>query len=357
MECKVIFMRGKKREFTNEEIEYIIDNWGKKSPYSMRKKFNCSWEAVCKVAQMHGFEIPTSNEWTNEEVETLKFLSDQFHYSEIATMMNKSETAIYLKARKLGITLIQDRRKWTEEEEILLSDLWGTKSIETIAKTMKRTVFSLKVKAVRMGLGPMIRNNYDLITISDMCDLLNVTRDRITTTWVHLGLNLKKKKLTNNMSYYVITWNDLMDFLENNQNEWDSRCVEKNMLGIEPEWLKEKRMKDKEENPLWYRKWTIEEIKQAENLFKAGNDYSKIAEEINRSEGAVANLLRNMGYSYMLPQFWKGKEIQYLRENYENMAYQEIAESLGRTTKAIGAKAEELGYQKRLIKKEDRSHG
>lgn len=77
---------------------------------------------------------------------------------------------------------------------------------------MKRTVFLLKVKAVRMGLGPMVRNNYELITVSDISDLLNVTRDRITTTWVNLGLNLQKKKLTNNMAYYVITWNDLMAF-------------------------------------------------------------------------------------------------------------------------------------------------
>ena len=225
-------MKGKKREFTEEEIQYIVDNWGKESPYSMKNKFNCSWYAVCKVAEQHKLDIPTSNNWTPEEIETLKLLSDKYHYSEIAKIMNKTENAVYLKARKLKITLIQDGRKWTKEEETLLSDLWGTKSIETIAKSMKRTVFSLKVKAVRMGLGPMIRNNYDLITVSDMCDLLNVTRGRITTTWVKLGLNLKSKKLTNNKSYYVVTWNDLMEFLENNQNEWDSRLIEKNMLGL-----------------------------------------------------------------------------------------------------------------------------
>ncbi|MGM9834801.1 MAG: hypothetical protein ACI31M_03385 [Bacilli bacterium] len=343
-------MKGKKREFTQDEINYIVNNWGKESPHSMKKKFNCSWYAVCKVAEKYGLDIPTSNEWTDEEIKTLKILSDKYHYSEIAKIMDKTENAIYLKARKLGITLIQDRRTWTIEEETLLSDLWGTKSIETIAKTMKRTVFSLKVKAVRMGLGPMVKNNYDLITVSDMCDLLNIKRDRITSTWVDLGLKLKKKKLTNSRSYYVITWNDLMEFLENNQNEWDSRCVEKNMLGTEPEWLKEKRVRDIKENPLWYRKWTEEEIKQAENLFKAGKDYLEIAESINRSEWAVANLLRNLGYSYMLPRYWKGKELKYLRENYQNMTYSEIAEALGRSTHSVGAKAEELGYQKRLTR-------
>lgn len=348
-------MRGKKYEFSQEQIQYIIDNWGKESPNSMKKRFGCTWYAVCKIAEQHGLEIPTSNQWTKEQINTLVELSDKYHYTEIAKIMNKTETAIYIKARRLGITLIQDRRKWTPEEETLFSDLWGNKSIEVIAKTLKRSVFSLKVKAVRMGLGPMIQNNYDLITISDITDLLNVSRDRITTRWVALGLNLKKKKLTKNKFYYTITWIDLMKFLEENQNEWDSREVEKNMLGAEPEWLVEKRKRDKEENPLWYRKWTENEIKIAESLFENGKNYEEIANQINRSTWAVANLLRNLGYSYMLPQYWKGKELKYLKENYQSMTYSEIAEELGRTTKAIGAKAEEMGYQKRLIK--HKNHG
>ena len=343
-------MSGKKYEFTEEQIKYIIDNWGKESPHSMKKKFGCTWYAVCKVAESHSLEIPTSNVWTDEEIKILKELADKYHYTEIAKIMGKTENAIYLKARKLGITFIQDRRKWTVEEETLLSDLWGVKSIEYIAKKMKRTVFSIKVKAVRMELGPMIRNNYDVITISDMVDLLNVSRDRITDSWVKLGLKLKKTKLTNKMSYYTISWKDLMDFLETNQNEWDSRNVEKNMLGLEPEWLQEKRKRDTLENPLWYRKWTEEEIKKAESLFKSGKTYQEISSIIDRSEWAVANLLRNLGYSYMLPQYWKGKEIKYLRENYQDMTYQEIAEELGRTAKAITAKAEELGFQKKLIR-------
>ena len=130
-------MPGKKYEFTEEQIKYILDNWGKESPHSMKNKFGCTWYAVCKVAASHGLEIPTSNAWTEEEIKALKELADKYHYTEIAKIMGKTENAIYLKARKLGITLIQDRRKWTVEEETILSDLWGVKSIEYIAKKMK----------------------------------------------------------------------------------------------------------------------------------------------------------------------------------------------------------------------------
>lgn len=344
-------MNGRKRIFSEEEVKYIIENWGKESPYSMKKKFGCTWYAVCKVAEANGLELPKSNEWTEKEIELLKELSEQYHYADIADMMGKTENAIYLKARRLGITLIQDRRKWTEEEEIELQDLWGTKSIEFIAKKLKRTVFSIKVKATRMGIGPMIKNNYELLTISDICESLQVSRDRIMNTWVKLGLKLKKKKLTETMSYYTITLKDLMEFLELNQNEWDSRNLEPNLFGSEPEWLNEKRTKDKIENPLWYRKWTEEEIKMVEKLFKSGKEYDEIGKLINRSEWAIANLIRSMGYSYKLPQYWKGEELKYLKDNYQEMTYEEIAENLGRTKKAVSAKAEELGYQKKLTKK------
>lgn len=340
-------MSVKSHEFSVEDINYIIENWGKETPHSMKKKFNCSWYAVCKVAKENGLEPPKSNAWSEEEINDLKKLSDKYHYTEIALMMGKTENAVYLKAKRLGITLIQDRRQWTPEEEELLTELWGSVSIEFIAKKLKRTVFSLKVKAVRMKLGPMIENN-DLITISDMVDLLGISRDRITNTWVKLGLKLKKKRLTKKITYYVINWEDLLEFLENNQNEWDSRNIEEYMLGPEEEWLQEKRKRDRKENPLWYRRWTVEEIQMAEALFNCEKSYEEIASRLNRSENSIATLLRNMGYSYRLPKFWKGSELKYLSDNYKNMTYQEIANELDRTVKAVEAKAGELGYQKRL---------
>lgn len=340
-----------KKVFTEEEVKYILDNWGKESAHSMKKKFNCSWYAVCNVAKEHGLELPKSNEWTKEEIEFLKELSKTHNYKDIAKIMNKTETAIYLKAKKLGITIIQDRRGWTKEEEEQLKDLWGSKSIEYIAKTMKRSIFSIKVKAVRMNLGSMISNNYDSITVSDISELFGVTRDRVTITWASLGLKLNDKKVTKNRSYYVVKWEDLMEFLENNQNEWDSRNLDINILGPEPSWLKEKRKRDLCENPLWYRRWTNEEVKEVENLFNMGKDYKEIASILNRSENSVADILRKLGYSYRLPQYWKGREIKYLRENYQNMTYKEIAEVLGRTPKAVATKASELGFQKKIKNK------
>ncbi len=346
-------MPGEKHVFTDEEIEYILDNWGKLSANSIRNKIGCSWASVCKIAKEHGLELPKSNNWTEEEINKLKELADKYNYKDIAKLLNKSEKSVYFKARNLNIELIKDSKVWTKEEEDLLAELWGTRILDTLAKKFNRTPRAIVVKAEKMGLGPMIKNNGDLMTVRDIMDLLNVSYERITRTWVKYGLNLKKKKVTKHKFYYAINLDELILFLKNNQNLWNSKYLEKNILGIEPDWLKEKRKKDYLEEKEEYRRWTDEEIKLAVELFKIKKSYKEIAARLNRSEVSVATIIRNQGYSYRLPKYWTGKELKYLKDNYENMSYKEIAQELGRTTRATETKALELGYKKRLIKKKE----
>ena len=73
-------MRGQKYEFTQEQIDYIINNWGVETAHSMKKKFGCSWYAVCSIAKEHGLEMPESNAWNEEDIELLKSLSNKYHY-------------------------------------------------------------------------------------------------------------------------------------------------------------------------------------------------------------------------------------------------------------------------------------
>lgn len=335
-----------KRIFTEEEEKYIVDNWEKETIHSMKKKFNCSWYAVASVGEKHGLELPKSNEWTDEEISALKELSEKYHYKEIAKLMGKSENAIYLKAKRLDITLIQDRRKWTEEEEKVLMERWGEMSIEKLGKKLKRSVFSLKVKAVRLGLGPMI-DNTEYLTISDVMDIMNVTRDRVSITWKNAGLKIDSKKLTNTMHIYIINFDDLIEFLKNNQDMWDSRIVEPYMLGPEDNWLLEKRKNDEINPPRFYKKWTDEEKAKAIMYIKKRKTYKEIASLLDKSECAVMNFLINEGYGYYVPCYWGSNEVRYLRENYKDKTYKEIGEHLGRTEKATAEKARQLGYSKK----------
>ncbi len=344
-------MHGKKFEFTPEQEKYIVDNWGKVSAHHMKKMFGCSWYAVVSIAKKYDLELPESHKWTEEENALLKKLAIDTHYEDIAKIMHKSPNVIYLRAKRLGITLIQDRRTWTNEEENYLIEHWGVDAIEKIAKDMQRSIYSIRVKATRLGLGHMCKANTEKLTVAVISYYLGVSHERITETWKNYGLKLKKKKVTKKYSYYCISIEDLMEFLKNHQDLWNANYLELNIFGVEPDWLTAKRRKDALNPPIEYRTWTNDEIKLATDLLKIGYDYELIAERLHRTPGSVAYKLRSLGYSYRLSKYWKGTEIKYLKEHYEDMTNEEIADHLNRSSKAIESKAGELGVSKLTRKK------
>ncbi len=52
--------RGQKFEFSQEQKDYIKNNWGKESVHSMKNKFGCSWDAVCNVAKEFELDMPSA---------------------------------------------------------------------------------------------------------------------------------------------------------------------------------------------------------------------------------------------------------------------------------------------------------
>jgi len=347
----VIAMKRKKYNWTAKDDQFLIENWDVMSIYQMKKTLGCSWELVASKAEKLGFEVPTNNDWSEEEKELLVMLADEYHYREIANMMNRSEQAIYLKARKMGVVLIQDRRKWTLEEEQQLRDNWGKYSIESLAKKMKRTVFSIKVKAMRMQLGPLLDGDLASLSVSDLVDIFNVSREIILETWQNHGLKIKAKRLTQKYHCYVVKINDLWQFLEENQGLWCSLQLEKNILGEEPEWLAKKREQDVENPIMNYRVWTVEEIRLARNLLEIGFNYEQIAERLNRSPDAVGFKIREIGLSYTINCYWQDNEEEIVRKEYLEKTAEELSEIINRSPRAIREKARCMGIQKKLIRR------
>lgn len=252
--------------------------------------------------------------WTEENNKELKKLVDEGKLLlEISNLMNKKAETVLKKARKLNLNIkIESRKEWSENEVIRLRELAKTKRLSELVKELNRTSSSIRAMAKKLEI--------------------NIISDR--KNWTKEEYQLLEKMTVIDRK----TPKEIADILGRSE---DAVIIKINRRGLKIQ-TNDKRF------------WTEEEITEAENLFKAGKNYFEIAEIVNRSEWAVTNLLRNMGYSYMLPKYWKGKELKYLRENYKGMTYSEIADALGRTEKAIGAKAKELGYQKRLTKSKDK---
>ena len=226
---------------------------------------NRSSSSIITKAASLGIKLLIENpRWSEEEFQLLEKLVmiDKKTPEEIANILGRTLDSITVQSRRRNLILqTSNKRFWTKEEEEMLSDMWGTFSVDLIAKKLKRTVSSVKNKVVMMKLGSTIANNYDGLTVQEICDLFGKDRTVVSITWAALGLKFKEKKISAQVSYKVVDIDDLFAFLENYQHFFDSRVLEKNILGKEPEWLLRKRELDaKSDNPVVSNSITKEQL-------------------------------------------------------------------------------------------------
>lgn len=252
-ELNLDIKKEEQREWSNAEINRLRELSQTKKLSELVEELNRTSSSIKAMAKKLGIRVMNDRKnWTDEEYKLLEKLTmqDKKTPKEIAKILGRTEDAIIVKINRRGLQIqTNDKRFWTREEETLLSDLWGTESFETIAKKLNRTVSSIKNKAFLLGLGSVIESNYNGLTIKDISDLFGVNINTVSVGWIGLGLKYRVQKISRSKSYRYVEIKDLYDFLEANQNIWDSRNLEKNILGAEPEWLKEKRRLDREQNP------------------------------------------------------------------------------------------------------------
>ena len=249
-ELGLTIKRENQRKWTKEEQEELIELSKTKKISELVKILDRTSSSIKDQARRLGITlIPDRRNWTEEEYKLLEKLvvEDKKSPKEIASILGRSEDSITIKINRRGLKAQgNDKRFWTSEEEEILSDLWGTVSVDKIAEKLDRTVSSLKNKVFQLGLGSQMENNYDGISITQVAELFNVNDQTVSIYWISLGLKTTTRSISKTRKYRYVTINDLFDFLEKNQNIWDSRYLEKNILGKEPDWLTEKRKSDRE---------------------------------------------------------------------------------------------------------------
>lgn len=283
-ELNLDIKKEEQREWLEEEIVRLRELSKTKKISELVRELNRTSSSIKAMANKLGIKIITDRKnWTEEEYKLLEKLTmvDKKTPKEIADILGRTEDAVIIKINRRGLQIqTNDKRFWTKEEETLLSDLWGAESFETIAKKLNRTVSSIKNKAFLLGLGSVIESNYNGLTIKDISDLLGVNINTVSVGWIGLGLKYKVQKISKSKSYRYVEIKDLYEFLEENQNIWDSRNLEKNILGTEPEWLKQKRKLDREQNPDMERlNLTKQQLILARKFFLELQEQTKESEE------------------------------------------------------------------------------
>lgn len=141
--------------------------------------------------------------------------------------------------------MIMGKRTWTSEQIETLKELWGTSSYHYIAKRTGHTETAIRLKAKRMGLGS-VKDASEYICAREIARIMGIDSHTVTDYWIKkLGLKCRRIKSKHKTLWVMVRHDDLMRFLENHQDIWDSRRIEPYALGMEPEWFHQKRLKDR----------------------------------------------------------------------------------------------------------------
>lgn len=184
-------------------------------------------------------------------------------------------------------------KNWTREEMNYLTYQWGIASVKQVAKYLNRTPVAIMVKSKRMHLGsPYWKTKF---TSHKLSHLLGIDQHTITDYWIpKCGLKCIRRlmRTRKKLFLYLIDYDDLMEWLEKNQDKWDSRRFKRFALKLEPEWLRQKRILDSYEPKRKMQKWTRLEDLQLLNLFyKKGKTIKEISRIMERSHAGVEHRL------------------------------------------------------------------
>ena len=260
--------------------------------------------------------------WTEDE---LTFLRENWQLpdEELKEKLNHSRDSIANKRRQLGLIGKTNARQkdWSEEEITYLREKWGERTIPEIAKALGRTINGVRVKSVRLGLIGQVRCG-EMLSARKVSELLGVDVHVVTDRWIpKYNLRAKKKRRgASKQTTTIIMFSDLLAWLESHTELWDSRRIESYGLGVEYEWLKNKRKQDALLPPRKAQKWNTFEDRRAVDLYRNEKTYQEIGEILGRSACAVEHRLNRLdvwGSGQFISDGTRKKRKQDAKEGFE----------------------------------------
>jgi len=183
---------------------------------------------------------------------------------------------------------------WTQHELNYLENSWGIKTLSKIAKSLKRSKVGVFIKAKRLKLGASTRAD-EFMTARQASLMLGINDSQVVLRWIKLkGLPAKKREMLLGKKFWMIKHSDMINWLENNQEKFDSRKIEFYALGSEPNWLQEKRKKDKLLPKNRFKKWNKMENDLLMICQDKGMKQKEIAEMFGRSVNSIGRKINRL---------------------------------------------------------------
>lgn len=244
--------------------------------------------------------------WTPEEAEFLREHWQEMSDEEIGERLGRSPSAVTNKRHKLGLVTTQ-RRHLTEEEVQYLVDHWGESTSYCIAQYLGCDEKTVLAKASRLKLGPQT-GNAELLSIRNVACMLNLDDHYVKDVFVvkhglkHVRKSVRGNKWTvrkkkRNRLCYLIKMKDLLEFLRTHPELWDATRVERYALGVEYDWLVEKRKQDANGHPKKKRRnWEQWELDYLASALRQNIPRKDIAERLGRPISAIYSQSYTINY-------------------------------------------------------------
>lgn len=260
--------------------------------------------------------------------------------SEIAEIFNVSQTYISALFIKLGI---KSRRIWTKEDLEYLENKFGTSTVKTIAKHLQKSEDAIIIKAKRLGLGGITVAS-ELLNANQLASAIGVDRKTIHRWIDKEGLKAAKKILAKEKAFWRISINEFWKWAENNQEQIKWSKFEKNSLGKEPKWVDIARKKHMLKPKREAEKWTFKEDESLKMYWDAGKSTRFIGETLNRSSKSILKRAARIGLNRRKIKIpWKLIEIETLiNMKLEGYTDAQVAEELGRGLEGVAYKRKML---------------
>ena len=250
-------------------------------------------------------------------------------------------------------------RNWTKKEEEYLIEKWGTVSVKTLSKTLNRSENAIIVRKDRLGLGAFLDNG-EYVTWHQLLLALGITGGSgyKITSWVKNREFPVHTKRVNSNSFRIVYLEEWWDWAEKNRDLLDFSKFEENVLGVEPEWVKEKRKHDVEKTRKYITTpWTkTEDEKLRRFVTKQKYTYDELSKMMRRTNGAIQRRLCDLGIKDRPIKAdnhirWTEKDFIKLGEMIKaGYGYDLIAENIGKSSKAVRGRVYQMYLTENLDK-------
>lgn len=171
--------------------------------------------------------------------------------------------------------------KWTQEELDYLIENIGDTRLSLIAKRLNRTEKAVLAKCDKLRI-PVVGSS-EKFQLSDVARIMNVDVKTVWNWTNKYGLKYTLEILRE-VKRPQIELENLVEWLEKNQDRWDSTKLEQYALSSEPKWLIEKRKKDFNRHDKRRKKpWTEREIKTVYSMLAMHKDWEEIGIALGRT--------------------------------------------------------------------------